>query len=222
MRALVVLALLAAAPAAADEGEVYFGAGVALDTALLRHPIAASGDVLAFDDQTSFAILPRLGAVARYGVTNELHLAISFEASAAANVSTPNVALAGTVGTLISGGYFEVAAPLAAVWRIDSGYDVAGTIGVETGPMLALWTGNALADPTKVDDDGRPARLPLEIQDELLPGALVRLTALVECRALDRVVIRAGPSVTIAWAATPSVRAAIVVEAAWVTPIGAR
>ena len=219
MRALALLVVLASTTAAADEGELYLGAGASLEAAWLRHPLAKDDDPIELS-ASPVTMLPRLVTSARYGITNELHLGLGFDAALSANVVTNGVEGAGTRGQVVTGTYFELAAPLTTAWRIDSGYDVTGAVDLEAGPMLALWSTSALVDPGRLDGKGRPVRLPFDVDDQLQVGALIRMAAMVEWRVFNNLALRAGPAVTVSWTGTPAVHAALVIEPTFVTAVG--
>ena len=219
MRALALVVVLASTTAAADEGELYLGAGASLEAAWLRHPLAKDDNPMQLSASPS-TMLPRLVTSARYGITNELHLGLGFDAALSANVVTNGVEGAGTRGQVVTGTYFELAAPLTTAWRIDSGYDVTGAVDLEAGPVLALWSTSALVDPLRLDEKGRPVRLPFDVDDQLEVGALIRIAAVVEWRVWNNLALRAGPAVTLSWAGTPGFHAALVIEPTFVTAVG--
>lgn len=219
MRALALLVVLASTTAAADEGELYLGAGASLEAAWLRHPLGKDDNPIELS-ANPVTMLPRLVTSARYGITNELHLGLGLEAALSANVVTNGVEGAGTRGQVVTGTYLELAAPLATTWRIDSGYDVTGAVDLEAGPMLALWSTGALVDPGRLDGKGRPVRLPFDVDDELQFGGFLRIAATVEWRVFNSLALRTGPAVTVSWAGTPSLHAALIIEPTLVTAVG--
>lgn len=221
-RALAIVTLIVALtdtlPAAADEGELLLGGGAAIDAALLRHPLVA--EALVLDASTAVTPMPRMRVDARYGLTNELHVGVGLEAAAATNVITSDAPVGGALGQIITGGYFEIAAPLGATWRLDSGYDVSVAVSLDAAPLMTIWSANALADPTKLDESGRPVRLPIELGDKLAFGGLLRLGAHVEARLFETLALRLGPALSVAWAQTPSARVALSLEGHWLAPAG--
>ncbi|MCC7070403.1 MAG: hypothetical protein IT383_03715 [Deltaproteobacteria bacterium] len=219
MRALALFLVLASTTAAADAGELYLGAGGSLEAAWLRHPLAKDDNSIELS-ANPVTMLPRLVTSARYGITNELHLGLGLEAAPGANVVTSDVKGAGTSGQIVTGSYLELAAPLATTWRFDSGYDVTGAVDLEAGPVLALWSTSALVDPLRLDEKGRPVRLPFDVDDQVQVGALIRMAAMVEWRVFNNLALRAGPAVTVSWAGTPAVHAALVIEPTFVTAVG--
>lgn len=210
MRALVALALLAAGPAAADEGELHIGGGAELDGAWLRHPLAPPS--LLPDASTAFAFLPRIALTAQVGITNELHAGVVFAVAGTPNVVTNDVALGGVAGNVVTGAYGEGIAALNASWRVDSGYDLSAIFAADVGAVVALWSGSAFADPTRLDATGKPARLPFDVSDEGQLGPALRLTAAIEWRITDRFTLHAGPTIAATWTGSPSVRVGIIVE----------
>ncbi|MBI1948548.1 MAG: hypothetical protein HYS27_22870 [Deltaproteobacteria bacterium] len=220
MRALVVLAVLAAAPAAADEGELHIGGAAEIGGAWLRHPLAPPS--LLPDASTAFAFLPRIALTADVGITNDLHAGVVFAVAATPNVVTNAVTIGGVAGNVVTGAYGEGFAGLNASWRIDSGYDLCAILAADIGPVVTFWSGSAFADPTKLDASGKPARLPFDVTDELQVGPALRLTALFDWRIVESFALRAGPTLLAAWTASPTVRVGIVVEAGWLTPVGPR
>ncbi|MCC7075065.1 MAG: hypothetical protein IT383_27380 [Deltaproteobacteria bacterium] len=210
MRAVAIVVLLTSGTASADEGEGYVGAGVVLDAAWLRHPRKNRATLP--DAGTPIAFLPHLNTSVHYGLSNELHAGLGIEGAAAQNVVTNDVAIGGTSATLITGAYLEVAAPLTVSWRFDTGQDATGVAAFDAAPMLTLWSASALADPTKVDTSGHPARLPVQVRDALDPGIVVRLRAVLQVRLLQTLALTLGPTVAFAWAGTPSLRLGVALE----------
>lgn len=216
MRALALIVVaLAVGPAAADEGEVQLGAGAALEGASIRHPLAdASADL------APFLLVPRGLLGARYGITNELHLGVGFDVGAAVNVATDGVVVGGTKTRLITGGYFEAAVPLSVGWRVDSGYDVSASVLVDVAPMLALWSVTAATDPAKRDDAGLARRLPIEVDDALIPGVNVRAQIALDVRLFGDLGIHLGAYAGAAWAGSPSLRAGVLLAPSWIGSLG--
>lgn len=219
-RALIALAFTLAAPAVADEGELHIGAVAELDGAWLRHPLAPPS-VLP-DGRTTFAVLPRIGATARVGITNELHAGVVLAVAATPNVVTNGITLGGVEGRVVTGVYGEALAGLTASWRVDSGYDLSATFTADVGPVVALWSRNAFADPSRIDAAGKPGRLPFDVTDEVQLGPELRLTALFDWRLADSFALRGGPTILGAWTGSPSVRVGLVVEPVWLVPTGPR
>lgn len=186
----------------ADEGETYVDFLVSSDLAWLAHPVAGGSP---FDPTGTFTFLPRVGGSIRHGVTNELHVGVGADTAAFGNLVARGVGVQNATGDLFTGGYLELCAPVSVSWRFDSGYDITGLVDLQAGPMLTLWSGSALADPTDLDEKGLPARFPVDIPDTWHLGGVVRAQALFEIRLWDVFVFAAGPSLGISWADTAGV-----------------
>lgn len=209
MRLVALALLLASTPILADEGELAVGVSAALEAAWLRHPLA--GAEVTIDGRTAFALIPRVGTALRFGITNELQLGGALDVAGIPNVITNEIGVGGAVGQLVTGVYAELSAPVGVFWRIDSGFDASAVLGLEAGPILTLWSSNALADPTKLDSAGRPARLPVNVGDDVNAGIIVRASTAADVRFGD-IVLRVVPYAAVAWAATPSARIGVVIE----------
>lgn len=217
---LAVSFLVAAASARADEGETYVDIAVSPELAWLSHPAVHDAAASPFDATGTFTFLPRLAGCVRYGLTNDLHVGLGFEGAAFGNLAAKGVSVENTTGDLFTGGYLELGAPLSFGWRFDSGYDFTGLLELQLGPMLTLWSGNALGDPTNLDPNGLPSKLPVDIADTWSPGASARLQAAFEARLFDIFVIAAAPYAGVSWAATPGVHAGIVIRPSLALGVG--
>ena len=221
MRAAALLAFLViAAPAAADEGELYLGGEVGIDAAWLRHPLMGGDAPSLFDRQTALALVPYGSIGASYGVTNEVHVGVALVGGGSSLVVNNEVVVAGVRGDLITGRYFELAAPMSLVWRIESGSTFAAVFGVDVGPELALWTATVFVDPAKRDASGRPIRLPIDVADASNAGLQTRLQLAFDARVLGAIGVRFGVSAAAAWVGSASLRVGIFLEPSWVVPAG--
>jgi len=209
---LALACACAASAARADEGELYVDIVIAPEIAWLAHPAVHAADASPFDPSGTFTFLPRAGAGARYGLTNDFHIGIGVEGAGSTNLVARGVQIENTTGDLFSGGYLELAAPLLFTWRIDSGYDVTALVELQAGPMVTLWSGNALADPTNLDGNGLPSKLPVDIADTWSFGGTARLQAAFEARFLDLFVVAVAPYVGVSWAGTPGVHAGLLLR----------
>lgn len=217
MRALIV-ALVAASPALADEGEVYLGADVGVEAVALRHPVAQGAEWTPLGLPN--ALLARAGVVARLGVTNELHPGVGLEFAAANNVMNTDVVLGGAPARVVTGTYLEIGAPLGVGWRIDTGYDVSGVLGVDLVPHVAWWAMNAATEPARPGDVGPSRVLPIEVADAVRFGGSVRLRAAVELRVLEVLAIQLVPHVGVSSDGAPTWRAGIALQATWALGVG--
>ena len=216
MRALIV-ALLCASPALADEGELYLGGGAGLEGAALRHPAAVAGDWLLLAPPN--AALARVGVGARYGLSNELHPGLGLELAIAGNVATPDVILAGSHAQIVTGTYLEAAAPIGVGWRFDSGYDVSAVVGVDVAPHLALWMLSAATAPLSSGDSEPPRALPIDVADAVGLGVSVRVRAAVELRLFEALALQLTPNVGVTWDGGPSWRVGMAVQPEWITAL---
>lgn len=212
MPRLTPLILFFALPSIADEGEAYVDASLGTDVAWLSNPAVGDAASSPFTDTSSFTILPRGAVALRFGLTNELHLGVGLEGAAIGNVLAKGVSSGAASGDLFAGTYAEMGAPLSATWRLDSGGDFTGLVELTAGPMLTVWAKNALADPTNIDANGLPSRLPIDIADQWNPGAFARVSAAVEARLFDVLVLALAPHAGVSWAGTPGVHAGIILR----------
>lgn len=217
---LVATVLLTSGSAIADEGETYVDLALSPELAWLSHPAVHNAVASPFDSTGTFTFLPRLAGSVRYGLTNDLHAGLGFEGAAFGNLAAKGVSVQNTTGDLFSGGYLELGAPLSVGWRFDSGYDFTGLVELQVGPMLTLWSGNALGDPTNLDPNGLPSKLPVDIADTWSAGASARLQAAFEARFFDMLVIAAAPYAGVSWAGTPGVHAGIVLRPSLALGVG--
>ena len=220
LRAAVIamaLGALVSSSALADEGELHIDATAEIEAAWLRHPRAMAS--LSFDTSTAFAVIPRISVGARAGLTNELHIGAAIALGGTPNVVTNGVTLGGVDGQLVSGSYLAATTQLSLSWRFDSGYDVSTVARIDVGPSLALWTGNALVDPRRLDADGRPALLPFEVKNSLQPGAFVATSLAVDWRFVDAFAIGVRPYAVFAWTGSPEIHAGIALTPSFVAAL---
>lgn len=212
-RALLVL-LLAAPPAAADEGELYLDLVLQPEVAWVVHPL--SGATSPFEAAGTFTVAPRVGGLVRYGLFNQLAVGVGADVGVTPGLRAADVTLEGTKGDLFTATRVDVAVPFDVSWRLDSGFDISSVVDLQVGPMVAVWSGNALADPTNLDASGLPSRLPVDIADQWNVGAFARASTAFEWRLLDMIVLAAAPSLGASWAGTWSVHAGLVLRPALV------
>lgn len=210
---LGVLLLLAALPGRAEEGEVYLDLSVTPEFAWVSHPDAGVGAFdMPFQPTSTLAITPRTAFLARYGVTNSLHLGVGLEAAPATGMQSKGVKFENTTGDIYSTFYFEAAAPVSIGWRFLSGESLTGVGELQLGPMLAFWGGSIPNDPTLPDENGLPSKLPFDIEDQWVPGGFVRVQTLFEARIWDWFVFAVGPEAGVSWAGTLGVHAGLVLR----------
>ena len=213
---------LVAMPVLADRGEWYIEGTLQPGFAWLTHPsllaeARSSGDDAKSPPPSTSGFAPGGGVSLRYGVTNELHVGAGLLGSGAWSLRTPNVMLGSASGDLYAGTYLELAAPLSASWRFDTGYSFSGLVELQAGPVVAYTGQSALADPNRLDEAGLPMTLPLEIPDVWSLGAMGRAQVLFEARLADGFVLALGPYVGVAFTDGVSVQAGLVLRPAWVT-----
>ncbi|MBI1944649.1 MAG: hypothetical protein HYS27_03075 [Deltaproteobacteria bacterium] len=217
MRALLVV-LVAASPALADEGELYLGGEVGVEAAALRHPLAQGGEWLLLVPPN--ALIARAGLGARFGVTNEVHPSVGLEVGAARNVTTTGVLLGGAPAQVVTGTYLELGTPIGVGWRIDTGFDVSAVLGVEVAPHVAWWAMGAAIAAAAPEHSGPSRVLPIGVADVVRLGGSVRLRAAVELRVFDVVAVQLAPYVGVGWDGAPTSRVGIAVQAMWVPSAG--
>lgn len=200
---VVLFALGLPSPAAlADRGEVGVEAGVGTDVAWLLHPIVHEPLAPPLSSTGTLVFVPRLRMDGRYGVTNELALGFGVDFGGSGGLRAAGVVIDGYQGDLLTGAYGEVALPLSLRWRFDSGMDVSLGAEVAAYPLVALWAGNALVLPSKVDAAGLPARLPVDVEDAWVVGGGARVSGFVEWRVFDLLMLGIAPSISGGWAGT--------------------
>src|ERR1043166_1553925 len=134
MRALVAaIAVFGSCAAVADEGELAVGASAGVDVAGLHHPGREQALPI---DISSVTVVPRLSLDARFGLTNELDTRVAVGISAAPNLVTSDVLVAGVVADFITGTYASLEVPLGIVWRLDTGSDIGVGAELELVPSL--------------------------------------------------------------------------------------
>lgn len=212
-----VVGLLSAGVARADAGDVYLDLAVTPEAAWVSHPLAGVGPFdLPFAPSSTLAITPRTTFSVRYGLTDTLHIGAGLEAAPATGIVSRGVKFENTSGDLFSTLYVELALPLSLGWRFNSGENLTGVAELQLAPLVAVWGGSVLADPTLLDENGLPATLPADIQDQWVPGALVKGQLLFEARIWDWLVIAVGPEAGISWAGTLAVHAGLVLRSSLV------
>jgi hypothetical protein len=216
MRAFIgILALVAvgAPSAAADEGDLYLDFTATPQLGWLTHPLAATPNTaLPFSEQSMFGVKPALGLGVRRGVTNELHLGVGVEAAGATSLTGKAIQIENQTGDLLTAAYAEIAVPLTAGWRFDSGYNLTGLVEVQAAPLFVFWGASAFADPTDLDENGLPAKFPVDIADTWHAGGLLRAQALFEARLGDVFAFAVGPSLRVSWADTVGVQVGLVLR----------
>jgi hypothetical protein len=211
--ALLTAILLGSLSTHADEGDLYLDFTVTPQLGWLTHPLAATPNtVLPFAEQSMFGVKPALGLGVRRGVTNELHLGVGVEAAGATSLTGKAIQIENQTGDLLTAAYAEVAVPLTAGWRFDSGYNLTGLIEVQAAPLFVFWGASAFADPTDLDEAGRPAQFPVDIADTWHAGGVLRAQALFEARLWDVFACAVGPSVGVSWADTVGVHVGLVLR----------
>lgn len=216
-RASLFLALstLTSLGALADEGEAGLALAAGIEGATLRHPW---GSAPAHGEATLAPVLS-VSAGGRQGLSNWLDGGLSLEMAFAINVTTPSVSVKGANGTLITGMVFEARLPLAVEGHLDLGLPVSVGLGIEAGPVIAYWRGNALVDPSRMDRAGLPTRLPVEVADELAAGAFVRLRLSLPVRPFDELAFDVKPYLSVSWTAAPAIAAGVAIDIAWLPAI---
>lgn len=218
MRSLTMLlaALFPSAASFADEGELAVAASVGAELAWLTHPRLSEPRV-EFESNAPTALMSRVRAEARYCPTNDFEIGVGLDVGGTANVTTTGVLDATFPGDVVTGGYFALGVPLIVAWRYDTGDAFSGVAAFDVAPAVALWSGNALVDPSKNDEQGRPLRLPVDVPDLLQAGVDVAVRVLVEWRLGDMFALRAGPYLGGGWKGAPDVRVGAVIEGALIT-----
>ena len=214
--------LMASTSSFADRGEWYIDANMQTGFVWLTHPSLleeAKASPTKPDGAlpSTFGLAPGGGLSLRYGVTNELHVGGGLIASGAWSLKTPKVTLGGATGDLYAGTYLEIATPVSAGWRFDTGYPFSGLVELQVGPVVAYTGQTALADPERLDEAGLPMVLPLEIPDVWSFGAMGRAQVLFEARLADGFVLALAPYAGVAFTDGVSVQAGLVLRPAWVT-----
>lgn len=222
MRALLFLvcAVVVAHDAHADRGEVSLDLTAAGDAAVLLHPAVHDALQSPATPTATFAMLPRLGVGARYALSDELRVGMAVDVAAAPNLKASQVSVKNTTGDLFTGTYAEASLPLSLGWRLDTGHDFSGALELSAGPLVTLWSGSALADPTRLDANGLPSAFPVAIDDAWDIGGIARASAAFEVRLFDMLVVAIAPSVGVSWAGTVGARAGIAVTPSYVAGVG--
>lgn len=210
--AVVLVGALAAPSSRADEGEVFIAVHLSPEAAWLLHPEVHEPLASPLSPTGSFTFLPRAGAAVSYGLFNQLSLGAGVDGAAIPNLKATGVVLAGTSGDLLTGTYAELTVPLSLTWRFDSGYDVSGSASLAAGPLVSVWSGNALGDPKRPDASGLPSRLPLDIADTWSVGAVLRGSVALEARFFDVFVIALEPFAALSFSGTLGVHAGLAVR----------
>jgi hypothetical protein len=211
--AWITVFVLASSTAVADEGDVYLDFVVSPQLAWVTHPLAAT-DALAlpFAERSMFAVKPALGVGVRRGFTDSLHLGVGIEAAGSTSLTGKGVQIDDQRGDLLTAAYAEVAMPVTAGWRFDSGFNLTGMIELQGAPMVVFWGSSAFADPTDLDENGLPAKFPVDIADTWHFGGLLRAQALFEARIWDAFAFAVGPSLGVSWADTVGVHVGLVLR----------
>lgn len=213
LRIALITALLGSLAARADEGDVYLDFVVSPQLAWVTHPLAATEAVaLPFAEQSMFAVKPALGFGVRRGFTDALHLGVGVEAAGSTSLTGKRVQIDNQSGDLLTAAYAEVAMPVSAGWRFDSGFNLTGVLELQAAPMVVFWGSSAFADPNDLDENGLPAKFPVDIADTWHFGGLVRAQALFEARIWDVFAFAVGPSLGVSWADTVGVHVGLVLR----------
>lgn len=216
---LILVTCAAAAPVRADEGEAAVEVRIAVEAAWLRHPNSSQRLAL-FDEQTAFAPLVRAGPNLAYGVTNELLVAVGAEVGVAPNVVSNGVGFAAVEqARLFTGAFVDAAFPASAAWQFHVADSARASIELAVGPLFTAWVANVAADPTRLDSSGRPARLPLTIDDAFGFGAFARAGVAVRLRLFDCVCLAMRPYVSVGYAQRPALSLGVEVAPALVTSL---
>jgi hypothetical protein len=211
--ALVGFVALAALPLKADEGDVYLDVVISPQVGWLTHPLAAAdAAALPFAETSMFAVKPAFALGVRRGITDALHLGIGFDVAGSTQLTGQGVTISKQTGNLLTAAYVELAAPVTAGWRFDSGSNLTGLLELQAAPMAVFWGSSAFADPTDLDENGLPAKFPIDIEDTWHLGGLVRAQALFEARIWDVFAFAVGPSVGVSWADTVGVQVGLVLR----------
>jgi hypothetical protein len=123
LRIAIVIALVGSLVARADEGESSLSVSVSPEVAWLSHPLTA--EVSPFTPTGTFSFLPRLGVGLRYGLTDSLTLGFGVDSAGFFGLNAVGTRLENTVGTIVTGTYFDAMAPLSLAYRVDAGYDAS-------------------------------------------------------------------------------------------------
>lgn len=210
---VLVAAVLLCLPTRADEGDLYLDFVVTPQLGWLTHPLAATdATALPFAEQSMFAVKPALGLGVRRGFTDSLHLGLGIEAAGSTSLTGKGIEIDNQTGDLLTAAYAEVAMPVTAGWRFDTGLNFTGVLELQAAPMVVFWGSSAFADPTDLDDKGLPAKFPVDIADSWHFGGLIRAQALFEARLWDVFAFAVGPSVGVSWADTVGVHVGLVLR----------
>jgi hypothetical protein len=203
---LTILALLASAPSRADDGDIYLDFVVAPQLGWVSHPVAVTdATALPFSEQSMFALKPGVGVGVRRGFGDALHLGVGLDAAGSTSLTGRGVQIDNRSGDLLTAAYVELAMPVSAGWRFDSGSNLTGLLELQAGPLVTFWGSSAFADPNDLDDNGLPAKFPVDVSDTWHIGGIVRAQALFEARLWDAFVFAIGPSLGVSWADTVGV-----------------
>lgn len=210
---LTILALLASAPSRADDGDIYLDFVVAPQVGWVSHPVAVTdATALPFSEQSMFALKPGVGLGVRRGFGDALHLGVGLDAAGSTSLTGKGVQIDNRSGDLLTAAYVELAMPVSAGWRFDSGSNLTGVLELQAGPLVTFWGSSAFADPNDLDENGLPAKFPVDVSDTWHIGGIVRAQALFEARLWDAFVFALGPSLGVSWADTVGVHVGLVLR----------
>jgi hypothetical protein len=192
MTAALLALALPPSSARADAGEFVFGMPIAFEVAATTHPETTA---TLFSDGSTTILKPRTGVDFRYGLTNDLSIGVGGHLAASTSIRTPKVTIDNSSGDLLTAQYLELSAPLAVVWRFDSGLNLSGVAELELGPIATYWGVQDLVDFADVDENGLPADLERNAPDVWLLGGIARLSLLFNARIFDVAVVDLGPNI---------------------------
>lgn len=213
--AAAALALLGSSLATADEGELGLAATVGVEGTTLRHPQGLY-------DLATFSLSPTLvaGVGVEHGVSNVLDAGLGVEAAFSGNLTSPGASLGGARGDIVTGLVLDTRLPLGLVAHLDAGLPVTAGLALEAGPSLILWSSSALVDPFRKDPSGRPARLPITVDDQLALGAFLRLRVPIEFRLFETLALAIEPSLSVAWVGGPAGTVGAALRTIWLPGVG--
>ena len=217
LRIAIVIALVGSLVARADEGESSLSVSVSPEVAWLSHPLTA--EVSPFTPTGTFSFLPRLGVGLRYGLNDSLTLGLGVDSAGFFGLNAVGTQLENTVGTIVTGTYFDAMAPLSLAYRVDSGYDASAAIELSAGPCVAGWLANKALNPEVLGENGLPTEFPIVIDDQYRFGAFGRVAVFFTGRLFDWFIADVGLTTTVAWHETVAVHAGLLIRPTFVVPL---
>lgn len=217
-RVAILVVLVSASSASADEGEVMLSPYIQPEVAWVSHPITKAA--LPFEPSSSFTVLPRVGAAGRFGLTNALTLGLGLDGSAIPGLVAKGVTIENTKGDLATGTRVDLMLPATLAYRFETGSDFSAAVELSAGPQLVGWLANRALNPDLLGEGGLPTELPITIADTWSLGAFGRLGLLFNGRLFNWFAFDAGVAATLGYADTGSVHLGLLLRPSFVLPLG--